>query len=84
LEKAKEDLNNAQINMDNGFIKGSINRSYYSIFHAMRAVLALDFFDSKKHSGIISSFQKNYIKTGKFDKMYSTIVEDAFDIRKQK
>jgi uncharacterized protein (UPF0332 family) len=81
LEKAKEDLNNAQLNMNNGFVKGSINRSYYAIFHATRAILALDFFDSRKHSGIIATFQKNYIKTGKFDKKYSDIIEDAFDIR---
>lgn len=30
------------------------NRAYYAIFHAMRAVLALDGFDSKKYSGLIS------------------------------
>jgi uncharacterized protein (UPF0332 family) len=81
LEKAKEDLNNARVNLDNGFVKGSINRSYYAIFHATRAILALDFFDSRKHSGTIATFQKNYIKTGKFDKKYSDIIEDAFDIR---
>ena len=32
------------------------NRAYYSIFHAIRSVLALDGFDSKKHSGVISEF----------------------------
>lgn len=42
------------------------NRSYYAIFHAARVVLALDGQDYKKHSGVISNFQKNYIKTGIF------------------
>jgi len=57
------------------------NRSYYCIFNAMRAVLALDRFDSKKHSGIISAFQKDYIRTGIFPKEFSDIVEKAFEIR---
>lgn len=30
--------------------------SYYAVFAAMRAVLALQGFDSKKHSGIIAEF----------------------------
>ncbi len=81
LQKAREDLDNAAINLDNDFVKGSINRSYYAIFHAIRAILALDLFDSKKHSGIIAFFQKNYVSTGKFEVDYSKIVRNAFSIR---
>lgn len=81
LQKAREDLDNAAINLDNDFFKGSINRSYYAIFHAIRAILALDLFDSKKHSGIIAFFQKNYVSTGKFEVDYSKIVRNAFSIR---
>ncbi len=47
----------------------------------MRAVLALDSFDSKKHSGIISEFRKNYIKTQIFDYDMSRIIGDQFDAR---
>ena len=35
-------------------IKSVANRSYYAVFHAMRAVLAFDKIDLKRHSGIIS------------------------------
>jgi len=81
LQKAREDFDNAAINLENDFVKGSINRSYYAIFHAIRAILALDLFDSKKHSGIIAFFQKNYVSTGKFEVHYSKIVRNAFSIR---
>ncbi len=81
LQKAKEDLKNAEISLENNFFKGSINRSYYAIFHGIRAILALDLFDSKKHSGIIAFFQKNYVLTGKFEVLYSKIVKNAFVIR---
>lgn len=49
LEKSKEDLLSSKLLFENGFYKQSVNRSYYSIFHATRALLALDKFDSKKH-----------------------------------
>ncbi|MDQ3019979.1 MAG: hypothetical protein M3R36_05330 [Bacteroidota bacterium] len=32
------------------------------MFHSVRALFLFDKFDSKKHSGIISYFNKNYIK----------------------
>ena len=44
------------------------NRSYYAIFHAIRSVNALDGFDSSKHSGVISHFNQEYVKTGMFEK----------------
>lgn len=81
IQRAREDLGNSIEDLKSGFIKGSINRSYYAIFHAIRAVLALDFFDTRKHSGIISFFQKNYVKTGQFDVSFSKIIENAFEIR---
>jgi uncharacterized protein (UPF0332 family) len=65
---------------DNSF-ETAANRSYYCIFNAMRAVLSLDLFDSKKHSGVISAFQKDYIRTGIFPKEFSDFVENAFEIR---
>ena len=59
----------------------SANRSYYAIFHAARAVLALEGLDFKKHSGVISNFQMRYIKTGIFDKQLSNIIKSAFSLR---
>ena len=54
LVKAKEDLQTAKNNLTERSYRASVNRSYYAIFHALRAITALDTFDSKKHSGIIS------------------------------
>ena len=81
LEKAKEDLETSKSNFEQSFLKGSINRSYYSIFHAVRALLALDGYDSRKHSGIIAYFNQNYIKTNKFPRELSKILSSASDIR---
>lgn len=61
--------------------KSAANRSYYAIFHAMRAVLAFDEIDMKHHSGIISEFRRIYIKSGIFDMKLSQIISVLFDIR---
>jgi len=47
----------------------------------MRAVLALEKVDSKKHSGIISAFRQRYIKTEIFPMSFSDIIKDAFEVR---
>jgi uncharacterized protein (UPF0332 family) len=81
LEKAREALNDADIALRNNSYNMAANRSYYSIFHGMRAVLALDGFDSRKHSGIISAFNKDYVKTGIFHVSASETIKSAFNVR---
>ena len=81
LNSAEEKLHSAKLLLDNQQYKDSIGRSYYAIFTAVRAVLALDEVDFKKHAGVISYFQKTYIKTEVFDKKYSKYLMTAFQIR---
>lgn len=80
-EKARNNLRSAKILFENDDYASANNRAYYAIFHAIRAVLALDQFDSKKHSGVISEFRLRYIKTGVFSKDLSDMVGSAFEIR---
>lgn len=81
LARAKEEYETAVILFDTGHYRAANNRAYYSIFHAMRAVLAFDGYDSKKHSGIIAVFRKDYIKTAVFDISLSDIIGTASEIR---
>ena len=66
FDHAKECLRDAKLLLAGESYRSAANRAYYAIFHAMRAVLALDGVDMKHHSGIISEFRKRYIKTGVF------------------
>ena len=81
LISAKEKLTSAKLLLDAGLYKDSVGRSYYSIFSSMRAVLAIRQVDFSKHAGVISYFQKEYIKTNIFDKKYSKYIQQAFQIR---
>lgn len=81
LDSAKEKLLSAKLLLEAGQYKDSIGRSYYTIFTAIRAVLALRQVDFSKHAGVIAYFQKEYIKTEIFDKKYSKYVQQAFQVR---
>lgn len=80
-EHAVECLDAAKTLLKSANFKSAANRSYYAVFHAMRAVLAYDGIDIKKHSGVSSEFRKLYIKTGIFDIRLSDIISVLFDIR---
>lgn len=81
FDHAKECLDAAKSLLASSNYKSAANRSYYAIFHAMRAVLAFDEIDMKHHSGVISEFRKLYIKTNIFDIKLSQIISVLFDIR---
>ena len=43
----------------------------------------MDEFDSSKHSGVIAFFNKEYVKTGIFDKHISKILDLSFRLREK-
>ena len=67
MEQAAQYVESAKILLAADDMKGAANRSYYGIFHAIRAVLALEGRDFAKHSGVINYFRQSYIKTGILD-----------------
>lgn len=83
LERAKEDLETAGENLSGGKYRASVNRAYYAVFHALRAITALDHFDSGKHSGIIAFFNQHYVKMGVFDKEISKMIDSCYRLREK-
>ena len=80
-ERSSEELENAKAMLETGKYKLALNRSYYSIFHGMRAVNVLDEFDSSKHSGVIAHFNQYHVKTGDFSKEASKIIRTSSEMR---
>ncbi|MFH0924441.1 MAG: HEPN domain-containing protein [bacterium] len=83
LEKAKEHLSSASDLFHSNHLIDSISRSYYAIFTAARAILALKELDSSKHSGVISFFNQYIIKTGILDVELSKIIQEAKNYREK-
>lgn len=67
LDKAKEILGFIPAYIDLGDYNGAISRAYYAAFHSLKALDVLEGYDSKKHSGVISHFRQEYIKTGRIN-----------------
>lgn len=83
MEKAKECLSDAIDAFEENRLANSVNRSYYAMFHATRALLAIDSFDSKKHSSIIGYFNQLYIANGKCDHSHYQMLANAFRVRER-
>ena len=83
FEKALSDITVAKALYETGNYGVALNRAYYSAFDSMRAVNALDGFDSSKHSGVIAHFNQEYVKTGKFPPTTSAIIRKASMLREK-
>lgn len=81
MSQAKENLEEAKILYNANKFKGANNRAYYSIFHTIRSVLALEPIDFKKHKDVVGYFNKNYVKTEIFPKSMGRKIADATSIR---
>ncbi len=83
FDKALSNYDIAKELYDDGHYAYALNRAYYAIFNAMRAVNALDGFDSSKHSGVIAHFNQEYVKTGKVPASSSGIIRKASMLREK-
>ena len=83
MERAKEMLVASEENLNIGQYRTSLNRSYYAIFHAMRAVNILEGYDSSKHSGVIAYFTQTFLKTERLDRDLSKIIKEASYLREK-
>jgi len=63
---AEETLASAKMCLDNHFYRDCINRSYYVAFYAIKAVLAIESIDFKRHKDAIAYFNKTYVATDIF------------------
>ena len=83
MERTFEMLIAAEDNLKIGQYKTSLNRSYYAIFHAMRAANIIKGFDSSKHSGVIAFFNKEYLKENIIDRKMSPIIKNSSFFREK-
>lgn len=83
MERAKEDLIAAISNYKEELFKASINRSYYAIFHCIRAVNIIKGYDSSKHSQVIGYFNRYFVHTGEFASDTYKIIDKAYRIRER-
>lgn len=77
LKRARQHLKSACDLLDHEDFGDSVSRSYYAIFQAARALLALEQLDSRKHSGVVSLFNRHFVKSDRVDKQLGVALMDA-------
>ncbi len=83
FEKALANIEIANVLYESASYEVALNRAYYAAFDAIRAVNALDGFDSSKHSGVIAHFNQAYVKTQIFPASTSSIIRKASMLREK-
>ena len=81
LESAKARLAEARDLLRSRGYPGAINRAYYAIFTAARALLALKEIDSRTHQAAFLLFHKHYVKTGLFPRELAELAKRAKGLR---
>ena len=81
IQTAKESLKSAKILLAAEEYKGSNNRAYYAIFHAINAVHALNGKSFKLNKDAIGNFNKDYVKTEIFPREIGRKIGEAEEIR---
>jgi len=84
IQQADESLDEARFLFEGSKSPRSIiNRAYYSMFYAILSLLVFEPFSSSKHSGVISYFNRHFIKRGVFSLELGRAVNKAFDLRQR-
>ena len=81
LETAENDLKSARLLFEHDDYKGANNRAYYSIFHAIKAVLATETIDFKRHKDVIAYFNRKYVKDNIFPRSIGRRIVETEEIR---
>lgn len=83
FERAWKMMHEAEINLNNKLWNVVGNRLYYSIFHAVSALLIRNNLKVGTHKGATIQFARNFILTGKFDKRYGQLYGQLQTIREK-
>lgn len=81
IKIAERRLKAGELLLKEGMLEDAINRLYYAIFYAAKAMLNSVGYDAKTHSGLISEFGLRLIKEDLVKKKYGKILRNAFEKR---
>jgi len=84
LEEADNSIKEAEVLLKEGMsLRSVMNRLYYAMFYAVLALLQEKELGTSKHYGAISLFDREFIKSGVFDKELSKTLHRAFELRQK-
>ena len=83
LEQANETYNEVNTLIENKFWRTAANRLYYSCYYATSALMVKYGFQAQTHTGIITMFGLNFVKTGKVSNDIGFVLRTLFELRQK-
>ncbi|MFI3211902.1 MAG: HEPN domain-containing protein [Eubacteriales bacterium] len=83
LNNAEETYTVAQDCFKGMHFKDCVNRSYYAVFYALKAVLALEGVDFKRHKDVVAYFNRHYVAADVFKRDYGRKIAKLQQIREK-
>jgi len=84
IKQAEESLEEAQFLLSGRKSPRSIiNRAYYAMFYSVLALLVYESYSSSKHSGVLSYFNKRFIKEGILPEGIGRSINRSFEMRQR-
>jgi len=83
LNEANECLIDAKIMLESQRWKAAVSRSYYAMYHAVKAVLLSKNIKTFTHQGVNIQFGKYFVKTGIFDRNLIRTFSKMLDTRQK-
>ena len=80
-QRALDSLVVAGRDLSDGYCDQAASRAYYAAFHAASALLIVDERRFAKHSGVIASVHRDYVKEGKLPTDAGKILSSLFYLR---
>ena len=81
LDQALEELEAANLLFERKYYREAVSRAYYSMFHAVQALLILKEIYQKSHKGVIQKFGEEFVKPGLLEKKRGYILSQAETMR---
>lgn len=81
LERSGDCLSDAKFNFQHSRYMAAVNRSYYSVFDCLVALLLTHNVYTKTHQGAHLKFNELFVKSGLFDAKFSQMLMYLFDLR---
>ena len=81
IERARQDIQAAQSNLEQDFFGVVVTRSYYAMFYAASGLLASVGIYRRRHSGIHAAFGEHFVKAGLIEVEYAKMLAHAFETR---
>lgn len=83
IQVANERLIAAEFLFEKELFSDAVNRGYYSMFHAVTAILLQNRITVKTHTGLIAKFGEIFIQPGTIDREYGRMLARAEELREK-